>query len=70
MILHTVMPLELVFADNGPSEPPVEVEVDGRRLLVQRNGQAWSIVRLLSSDPADFLDPRWQPGTVLRVPLN
>lgn len=70
MILHTVMPLELVFAEEGPTEPPMEIEIAGQRLLVQRSGQAWQVVRLLSSDPADYLDPRWQPGTVLRTALS
>lgn len=65
MILHTVMPPELIFAGAPASEAPVELEMAGRRLLVERQGPQWVITRLLSSDPADFLDPRWQPGTVI-----
>ncbi|MGE5561369.1 MAG: YlzJ-like family protein [Chloroflexota bacterium] len=70
MTLHTIMPLELVFAQPADAEPPVEVEADGRRLLVQHTGQAWTVVRLLSSDPADYLDPRFQPGTPLATPIR
>lgn len=69
MTLYTVMPLELVFEQPAGNDVPVEVESQGRRLLVQRSGQSWSVVRLLSTDPADFLDPRWQPGTTLQTPL-
>lgn len=61
MIIHTVMPMELVF----PSEPG-ELRLlacSGRQVLARRSAIGWCVERLLSSDPADFLDPRWQPGT-------
>lgn len=61
MIIHTVMPMELVF----PSEPAALRLLDcgGRQVLARRDEAGWCVERLLSSDPADFLDPRWQPGT-------
>ncbi|MCL6451540.1 MAG: YlzJ-like family protein [Acetobacteraceae bacterium] len=52
--------------DDG-SGAVVEVEYDGRRLLVQPiSGVEGRIVRLISTDPADYLNPAWQPGQPIR----
>lgn len=66
--LHTIVPEEVVFgpggaggeAAGGAAENAVRT-VDlgaGRRLEVVGG----KVSRLYSSDPQDFLDPRWQPG--------
>jgi hypothetical protein len=65
-VLYTVMPMELVFA----SEEQVRLRLcrsSGRVLLVREEGSGWGRVEaLLSTNPQDFLDPRWQPGTPVR----
>ncbi|MGE5550716.1 MAG: YlzJ-like family protein [Bacteroidota bacterium] len=69
MFLYTIVPAEIIFADeedDGARVPAGEQLVEmagGVRLLVQRDGKGGATVsRLLSTDPQDFLDARWQPG--------
>lgn len=66
MIHWTLLPEEIVFQDHSNAVPPIyETIVDGVSLLVQQDGEAMRVVRLLSPDPAHFLDPRFQPGNVI-----
>ncbi|MFD1424196.1 YlzJ-like protein [Laceyella sediminis] len=67
MIYYAVVPMELAFFDESQT-PLEEVEVEGVPMLVRKhNEQEKTIVRLLSADPAHYLDPRFQPG--LRISL-
>lgn len=62
MIYYSVMPMELAFFDQS-QVPLEEVAVDGVILQVRRESeQEKTIVRLISGDPAHYLDPRFQPG--------
>jgi hypothetical protein len=65
MILHTVMPPELVWSPQAEAEPQ-ETVVDGPRQVVVARGRdgVRRVCRLISTEPRDFLDPRWQPGRV------
>jgi len=65
VILWTPMQLELVLAgsDRGPA-PEREVLVDGVRAIVRETGFGEvEIVRLLSTDAMDYLEPGLAPGT-------
>lgn len=70
-ILYTPVPPEAILMQAwGESPELVEVEIgDKKRILVspidQRRGR---VVRLLSTDPDDYLDYRWEPGSI--VPLH
>ncbi|MCL6614161.1 MAG: YlzJ-like family protein [Firmicutes bacterium] len=67
MLLYTIVPLEVVMAEDEAEKPPVEEEVvlpEGIRLVIRPDGMGGGIVtRLLSTDPRHFLDPRWSPGS-------
>ncbi|TCL61545.1 YlzJ-like protein [Hydrogenispora ethanolica] len=71
MLLYTVIPPELIFEDdsgeNSPCEP-VEVKKGAVSLMVQplSAGQG-RITRVISTDPQDFLNPEWQPGTIMSI---
>ncbi|MDI3538156.1 MAG: hypothetical protein PWP12_61 [Bacillota bacterium] len=72
MILYTPMPLELVLEGMEDYRPQYEeVVVRGHKLLVERTGvnQA-KLVRLLSTNPNDFLDPSFFPGSILTFPAE
>ncbi|RHW36382.1 ribonuclease [Neobacillus notoginsengisoli] len=64
MILYTMMPEELIY-------PPVDslnadrqiIQVDGVPLEAEQDGQGYTIVRILSTDPAHFMDSRFMPGS-------
>ncbi len=82
-MLYTIVPIEDIFSGawdaggnrgagltaEGLAAPPVELPLGGRRLIVspQPDGSA-RLVRLISTDPADYLDPRWQPGAAVSLP--
>ncbi|MBT9258545.1 MAG: YlzJ-like family protein [Clostridiales bacterium] len=54
----------------GPAEVKLEVlEVAGRKVLCAPGEEpgTFRIERLLSTDPMDFLDPRFQPGTWISI---
>ncbi|MBA4542272.1 MULTISPECIES: YlzJ-like family protein [Thermoactinomyces] len=62
MIYYSAFPLDLAYYD--PSQIKLEeMTVDGITMLVnkQNEGEA-TLVRLISPDPAHYLDPRYQPG--------
>ncbi|MBX5465835.1 MAG: hypothetical protein IRZ26_09815 [Clostridia bacterium] len=69
-MLWTIAPPEMVWGEGWSQAAGLpsyeEVQVDGRRLLVERGRDGRRrVVRLLSTEPADFLDARFQPGAPL-----
>jgi hypothetical protein len=69
-LLHTIVPLEMIFgADEAEADTNEQwVEVGGLQLQIRPDGNGGGMVtRLLSTDPADYLDPRWQPGRRVKV---
>ncbi|MGQ9778900.1 MAG: YlzJ-like family protein [Bacillota bacterium] len=71
VVLYTIIPPEVVMAEDEAGEIPVEEEIllpGGVRLLFRSDGRGrWVVSRLLSTDPQDFLDPRWTPGARIHV---
>ncbi|MFZ5814323.1 MAG: YlzJ-like family protein [Bacillota bacterium] len=67
-ILWSVVPMELVTEGMQPPMPPrAELVVEGRVLQVVPEGDgSATLIRLISADPADYLDPRFQPGVRIR----
>jgi len=62
MILYTIYPPEVVF-QTKEKHHYFTINFDGRTFIMELvNGQA-QIVRLISADPNDYLNPKWQPGT-------
>lgn len=58
----------MVLEEEGAEElePWRELEIEGRKVLVTVNSRGEQVIaRLLSTDPADYLDPRWTPGNVI-----
>lgn len=64
-LLWTSIPVELVMDGLTPQVAAcVEMNVQGRILQVLPGGDGTGTVqRLISGEPQDYLDPRWQPGT-------
>ena len=67
MILYTPLPLQLVLAGDGEFKPSYEeVNIRGCKVLVERMSSTQAtVVRVLSTDPAHFLDPSLSPGAVI-----
>lgn len=67
MFLYTVVPLDQVFSEDGGPEL-VEVVRGQMRLLVAPAGPARGrVVRMISSDPFDYLEPAYQPGAFITL---
>lgn len=66
-MLWTVMPLNMVM-DGSESYQPAYAEIPWKNgtLLVEETGQSTArVVRLISSDPLDYLNPELQPGNII-----
>lgn len=66
MILYTPMQLELVFDGLENMKPPVleETKVNGIPMLVAGDEYGRkTIYKLLSTNPRDYLNPQFNPGT-------
>lgn len=68
-MLFSIIPPETVFHEARGEEPVwEEVDLGGTRLvLVQHVGAGRVVVvRVISTEPRDFLDPALQPGQTFR----
>lgn len=67
MILYSIYPVEVILGEEDESEESYrEVEFEGRKIVVVVDGRGEQrISRLISTDPNDFLDPRWSPGNII-----
>lgn len=66
MIIWTVLPIEQVL--EGIDKPPSyeEIEYEGINLQVERlSPTQCRIVRIISTNPLDFLQPNFQPGQII-----
>ncbi len=67
MIMYTSMPLELVYEGFDDFRPQYEeIEYNGVHMVIEPTGKNQArIVRLLSPDPQDYLNPDYFPGTLI-----
>lgn len=71
MLLYTAMPLELVLEGIDKTYDFKEVELGNIKLLVEPiDMNRGRIVRLLSTNPQDYLNPKYTPGTILEYKMN
>ena len=59
-MIWSIIPEELIFAAEPQHEAGRSVDYQGRRLYLRRG----RIEGLLSTEPLDYLDRRFRPGTV------
>lgn len=67
-MLYTVIPIEDVLA-GWENDPPTTIDmvVQGVLMEVEPLGNfSGRIVRLISSNPNDYIDPNHQPGSILK----
>ncbi|MHB1420632.1 MAG: YlzJ-like family protein [Bacillota bacterium] len=66
MILYTTLPEEVVLEGMEQQRNWVETEYEGITMQVEplNFGEA-RVVRIYSTDPQDYLNPRYQPGSVI-----
>lgn len=64
-MLWTIMPESILVGETPPSAP-MEYQYKNRKVLCcpMENHQL-CIIRIISSNPKDYLDQRFQPGTII-----
>jgi hypothetical protein len=63
MILYTVVPNDLVFPTDGSEfSGQMMMDYQGVPLLVQQEENNYRIIRVMSSDPAHYLNDQLCPG--------
>jgi len=69
MILYTTMPQEMIFPINDEDYKKQKVvQINGVSLLVtEYDSMRYQIVRLLSSNPKDFLIESFMPGQIIEL---
>ncbi len=69
MILYTAMPVEAILKGMEDFKPCYRELVTGEaRLLVEETGSGQGrVVRLISPWAQDYLDPRYQPGSIVSL---
>ncbi|OWZ84305.1 YlzJ-like family protein [Natranaerobius trueperi] len=69
MILYTPVALEDVHKGQSDNQQQFhEIEHKGRTVIVEPvNSFQGKVVRLISTDPNDFLDPTYQPGNMISI---
>ena len=66
MIIWSIVPIDMVLSDTAPSSAYEEIECSGMKCLVEKIGHTQCrVVRLLTTDPCDYLRTELQPGTIL-----
>jgi hypothetical protein len=62
-MLWTVIPIELVMADEGAAPKQTERRMpDGSTVMVDSSTGVDRILRLHSTDPSHYLNPEYSPG--------
>ncbi|HHY42264.1 MAG TPA: hypothetical protein GX514_05390 [Thermoanaerobacterales bacterium] len=71
MVLYTSMPIELVMEGIDRKYEFKEVEIEGVKLIIEPIGiNQGKIVKLLSTNPQDFLNPNFSPGKIINFSAN
>lgn len=68
MILYTVLPIEQVLEGIERERHFVDIEIQGVTMTIEPvSAEEAMIVRIISTDPRDFLKPALQPGRKIRL---
>ncbi len=68
MILHTVLPIEQVLEGMDQERRFTEMTILGVTLIVEAvSADMAVIVRIVSTDPRDYLNPALEPGRTVRL---
>lgn len=66
MILYTPLAESDIFPDEDSNSNRLVIKRQEKSLYVERSEEGnFQILQLLSTDPNDFMDPQYQPGSIL-----
>ncbi|HQA60215.1 MAG TPA: YlzJ-like family protein [Tepidanaerobacteraceae bacterium] len=71
LILYTSMPIELVIEGMDKKYEFKEIEIEAVKLIIEPiSVNQGKIVKLISTDPQDYLNPNLSPGKIITFALN
>ncbi|MDD4570452.1 MAG: YlzJ-like family protein [Tepidanaerobacteraceae bacterium] len=71
MVLYTSVPLEVVLEGIEKKHEYQEIEIHGIKLVMEPTGMNQAkIVRVISSNPQDFLNTNFSPGKIITFPFQ
>jgi hypothetical protein len=62
LIIYSIYSYDTIFQKEEEKRQYFTMEVEGKTLVMELKDGKAQVVRLLSPDPLDYLDPRFQPG--------
>jgi len=66
--MYTAVPLEQIFEGIENIQAPEEIVYNGVTMQVEPLDRSQArIVRLISPNPLDYLNPEYAPGTIIRL---
>ncbi|HHU93202.1 MAG TPA: hypothetical protein GXZ20_08750 [Halanaerobiaceae bacterium] len=72
MLNYSIYPLEMVLEDYDNFEVKYDELIlpDGLKILAERIDQEdVKVVKIISTDPQDYLRPELQPGTIIKAKI-
>ena len=66
MILHTIVPMEVIFENNNNDVQYKEIDYLGKRVQVVQYENKLLLNRLYSTDPKQYLDPNFKLGKTIK----
>lgn len=68
-MLYTIMPPEEIWAEEQEDVELKDVDFQGCMMQIEPVDTATGkVVRILSTDPQDYLNPAFQPGSIVAIP--
>lgn len=69
MTIYSIIPEHMIFEDMEQYEPKYSsLSMNGVELQVEWvNSQQVRVIRLFSVNPSDYMNPSYQPGTVINL---
>ncbi|MBO0993061.1 YlzJ-like family protein [Bacillus sp. SD088] len=68
MIIHTIVPLELIFQGSEQEFAGQQmITRNGIPLLVEQDDKMYKVVRIMSSNPDDYLRSDLYPGALISL---
>ncbi len=66
MILWTILPIDSIFPPSDIAPSYEEIHYQGVNVLAEKiNSTQYKVIRVLGTNPQDYLNPHLQPGNVL-----
>ena len=68
MIIHSIVPHELIFPQSDQEfSSQMSLTREGIPMIVEQSGNMYKVIRIMSSNPADYLRDDFTPGSFISL---